>query len=164
MGGLEFLAGNYTIPASSNPYSFTEGSVYYEKDTINGTYYGWCAATASKGKDCAGATTSNGDSESSICPRGWKLPTRTQYDTLLSSSGIGNDKAGSIKIRGMPYNFPYAGYIYNSSLQPAGSAGNYWSSTANGPDNAYSLYFISNAVGTYTNSRYGGFSIRCIAP
>ncbi len=146
----------YTIPASSSPWSdssATTNKVHYAGNATNGANYTWYTATAS-----------TQGSNYSICPRGWRLPSNTEYNTLLSSAGISDDKAGSAKIRGTPYNFPYAGYVYDGSLHNVGSEGLYWSSTADGTGNAYRLYFGSSTVNTYYGNRYRGFSVRCIAP
>ena len=66
-----------------------------------------------------------------------------------------------------PYNFPYAGYVYNSSLDYVGSLGSYWSRTvySSNSQNAYLLVFSSSAVdpANRRNGRYDGFSIRCVA-
>ncbi len=160
------LVFDSTIPASSSPWQTLETTtpelnkqlVHYANNETNGAYYTWCAATVG----CNSETYS-------ICPRRWKLPTKVQYDTLLNSAGISDDKAGSAKIRGAPYNFPYAGGVGNDSLSNVGSGGYYWSSTAYGADYAYSLYFGSNSVNTYWkiplwSGRYYGDSVRCIAP
>ncbi len=48
------------------------------------------------------------------------------------------------------------------SLQGAGTYGGYWSSVADGSDNAYRLYFYSsNLYVNYTDKQYG-FSVRCV--
>ncbi len=158
---ISLIIFSYTIPASSSPWQ-TSGTatselnkqlVHYAKNTTNGANYTWCAATAG----CNSETYS-------ICPRGWRLPSSGEYNTLLSSAGISNDKPGSTKIRGTPYNFPYAGRVVSGSLQYVGSWGVYWSSTAGDNNDAYYLYFGSGTVNTYTNGRYIGLSVRCIAP
>ncbi len=138
--------------------------MYYAGNETNGAYYTWCNATASKGRYCSGATTTVDDSEYSICPRGWKLPTNTEYSTLLNIAGIVNNSDGSSKIRNMPYNFPYAGIVDGGSLYNVGSYGYYWSSTADDNNYAYYLYFDSGNVGTNSSGRSFGFSVRCIAP
>ncbi len=170
----------YTIPASSSPWGSSVGNnaelVHYATNETNGAYYTWCAATASKGRYCTGATTTVDDSEYSICPRGWKLPSLSEYQNFLTKAGInyqyynGSSWSGSssasdsTKIRGAPYNFPYAGVVLNGSLQGVGSNGYYWSSTANDSNLAYCLGFNSSNVYTDNRSRYSGFSVRCIAP
>ena len=63
-----------------------------------------------------------------------------------------------------PYNFPYAGYVYDSSLRNVGSFGRYWSRTADSANAAYDLYFYSSYVGPVNNNyRFNGYSIRCVA-
>ncbi len=153
---MSFLYAFYAVPASSSPWndtSTTTNKVHYAGNETNGVNYSWYTATAS-----------TQGSNYSICPRGWKLPTKSQYETLLSSASIGNNSAGSSKIRSTPYNFPYAGYVYGGSLQAVGSQGNYWSSTGGNNNRAYILYFDSSNVNTNNNYRYVGFSVRCITP
>ncbi len=87
-----------------------------------------------------------------------------EYTTLLSSAGINSDSAGSRKIRGAPYSFPYAGFVLNGSLGGVDSSGYYWSSTAYGSDYANDLVFDSGVVNADYNNRFLGLSIRCIAP
>jgi len=63
-------------------------------------------------------------------------------------------------------NFPYAGYVNNSSLLGVGSNGYYWSRTVYSDNSlyAYRLNFSSSGV-TPANIyiRFGGFPIRCVA-
>jgi len=68
-------------------------------------------------------------------------------------------------IRSAPYNFPYAGDVDSGSLYGVGSWGFYWSRTAGSSTLAYTLYFNSSVVNPAGsgNSRYGGYSIRCVA-
>ena len=61
-------------------------------------------------------------------------------------------------------NFPYAGTVFDSSLDRVGSYGYYWSRTAYSADGAYHLQFVSSAVGPAGYSaRYFGFPVRCVA-
>ena len=63
-----------------------------------------------------------------------------------------------------PYYLLRGGDLSSSSLVSAGSLGYYWSSTPNGSSLAYSLYFLSgNVYASYSNFRYYGFSVRCVA-
>ncbi len=156
-----------TIPASSSPWndtSATTNKVHYAGNTTNGANYTWYTATAS-----------TQGSSYSICPRGWKLPTIAQYESMMRAASInfrdckssctGSSSASdSTKIRGTPYNFPYAGIVNGGSLLNVGSYGYYWSSTAADSNYAYALSFISSNVSTGYNFRYGGHSVRCIAP
>ncbi len=171
------VSSNYDIPASSSPWNSSIGNntarVYYAGVENNGANYTWCAATVG----CNSETYS-------ICPRGWRLPSITEYETFLKDAKInfrdcesianctGSSAAeDSTKICGIPYNFHYAGYVDSDSLGRVDSEGRYWSSTASGSSSAYFLNFSSTNEGTFlgsgvsTNgsSRYGGYSVRCIA-
>ncbi len=142
----------YTIPASSSPWSDTSATtnkVHYAGNTTNGANYTWYTATAStRGSDY------------SICPRGWRLPKKSEYDTLASkktgSWNSGWTLAGAF--------FPAADRVFGGSLGNVGSGGFYWSSTAYDINNAYDLNFNSGYVSTNGDGRYLGFSVRCIAP
>ncbi len=151
------VSSDYDVPASSSPWQTSSSSgnaiptlnkVHYKGNTTNGANYTWYTATAS-----------TQGSSYSICPRGWRLPSNTEYNTLLSSAGITNGG----KLNGSPYNFSYAGYVYSGSLRNVGSEGRYWSSTADGADSAYYLYFDSSYVYTNNYLRYYGYSVRCVA-
>ena len=126
-------------------------------------YYSWTAATAGTGT----SSVTSGDAPSSVCPKGWKLPPNSgngSYTNFTSAAGIANNSAGSTKIRSAPYNFPYAGSVVNGSLNNVGSDGYYWSRTATSSTRAYGLYFNSSDVYPADfNSRYDGFSVRCVA-
>ena len=59
---------------------------------------------------------------------------------------------------------PAAGYRNGTTVNDAGSDGNYWSSTANGAARAYGLYFRSGVVYPQEyNSRYHGNSVRLVS-
>ncbi len=61
---------------------------------------------------------------------------------------------------------PAAGYRNDSSLNNAGSNGNYWSSSLNesNSNNAYNLNFNSGNVDWNNNNRNNGFSVRGVCP
>ena len=61
---------------------------------------------------------------------------------------------------------PAAGYRNDSSLNNAGSNGNYWSSSLNtsNPNNAYNVNFNSSNVNRNNNNRYYGQSVRPVCP
>ena len=161
------VASNYTLPASDiNGYdasNFYANQMYYAGDETNGAYYSWTAATAGTGD----ADLNSGDAPSSVCPKGWKLPPNSgkgSYTNFTSAAGIANNADGSNKIRSAPYNFPYAGNVYNGSLDGVGSYGVYWSRTADSSTNAYYLLFGSSGVNpAFYNYRYVGRSVRCVA-
>ena len=57
---------------------------------------------------------------------------------------------------------PCAGDRNRALVFGAGTAGRYWSSTANNSDNVYYLSFSSDGLHTYANYRYRGFSVRLV--
>lgn len=152
-----------TISGYSSPdtgKSYNPGDKYYEGSysasdptTMHyhvGNYYQWSAATA--------GYTRNSQSTQSICPKGWTLPSQSQFKALINS-GISNSN-----FMNAPYYLLRGGYLYDSWLEDAGSFGNYWSSTPNGSSNAYYLGFDSGYVTTgFVSIRYHGFSVRCVA-
>lgn len=141
---------------------------------IVGNYYQWCTATAGC-KNSSGQTGTSLLGESavdSICPRGWRLPTPTNFYSLVTSFDRQTTKQKVVAFTSSPYYFVAGGDVYqdmNSMLSGAGSTGFYWSSVADNNTSVYAKFldFSSNAIhsgpslsGTY---RYYGFSVRCIA-
>jgi uncharacterized protein (TIGR02145 family) len=60
---------------------------------------------------------------------------------------------------------PAAGYryYYDGALNDRGDFGYYWSSTEDGSDAAWLLYFDSSNAYTYSDYRTYGRSVRCVA-
>lgn len=123
-----------------------------------GVYYNWYAATAGTGT----YSMSSGDASSSICPKGWKLPkggSSGDFQTLYSSY----DSTQKIRDEDGP-NFLLSGYLYTRSRYDTDSLGYYWSRSAYNSYSAYYLGFHSSSVGpAYSNYKYYGFPIRCVA-
>ena len=141
-----------------------------------GNYYNWYSATAGNGKYDVNSGNAAGD----ICPAGWHLPTGGSaseefglLDKALggtgASSSSGTTPTGATMSQAYhtyPNNFVYSGYISSgSSISSRGTNGGYWSSTANGSNNVYSLGFSSSNVdpGTGSFNKYSGRSVRCVA-
>ncbi len=156
-------------------------------------YYSWNAATAGTGgiTDTTGNYVPKGSqAPSSICPKGWKLPTggitgNTEFYNLFNpiknSGGVSIYENGILKTSGgtnwkspaadslkvvqdAPYNFKPTGKVYYGS--PDGTdSGYWWSSTGGDVNYAYILFVASSHVGpatTYTPN-CSGIPIRCIA-
>ena len=129
---------------SSNP-----GSAHY----LVGTYYQYSAATA-------GCDLSIGGCANSICPVGWHLPSREEFQ-LLIDSGLSRENFNQA-----PYFFLRGGYLYETNVREGAEWGDYWSSTmqrTESPGFAYHLEVDSR--GTFINFRvaWNGFSVRCVA-
>ena len=94
------------------------------------------------------------------CPTGFRLPTQTEWATLVTAAGITNDTtaySSSLKL-------PLAGNRHSGGggLGSQGSYGYYWSSS---PVSTYAYYLFFYSGGVYP-ADYGyrayGFSVRCL--
>ena len=102
----------------------------------------------------------------------WRMPTDAEMTELreqctwtwTTQNGVYGYKVTSKKsgYTNKSIFLPAAGYRYDSSLNSAGSGGNYWSSSLNtdNPNYAWYVYFNSSNVYRYYNNRYCGFSVR----
>ena len=140
---------NYTLPTTQlagNSYSYTAPQTTISSDTSYGGYYNYCAASA--GTVCS--STSAQDAAQDICPKGWRLPTRTEFDGIASYSSA--------------FSPVLSGYYFNGSLSNTGSRGLWWSATAFDSYYQYYLYYRSGSLYTdfERNGKHFGFSVRCI--
>ena len=168
------VSKNYTLPKSDlngfNNSNYYADQLYYDGNKANGAYYSWTTATAGTGD----ASLTTGSAPSSICPKGWRLPTlheKGSYTDLLSSIGIPRtegttnfeDSAGMTKLHNQPYNFSYTGYAVNSSISDQ-TAGYYWLRTVSNVEWTQYLYLNSSkSHTTRTGPRYIGGVVRCVA-
>ena len=130
----------------------------YSGNATYGNYYNWYAATAGTG-DCS---MSSGNAGSSICPKGWRLPTggsSGEFQTLH------NKYPSSAAMQSSPVSFTLSGHRSGSSTDSQGSYGHFWSSTAYDASHVYSLYMTTSGVNAASNynEKYYGFTIRCLA-
>ena len=100
----------------------------------------------------------------------WRLPLSTEIDELIENctwTWTMRGEAYGYNVRSTNGNsifLPAAGYRDGSSLEGAGSYGNYWSSTPDDPDDAYCLYFDSDDdVDWDWNKRYVGLCVRPVS-
>ena len=156
------VSSDWTLPAtnSSFPTSCTDAAYNMSSgDTSYGNYYNWYAATAGTGT-CA---MTSGNVSYDICPKGWRLPTGGSSGEFQA---LYNQYASSALMRDATNGpgFVLSGYRYGSSTYPQGRYGRYWSSTARNANLAHSLNLTSSDVSPAGNfSKYGGFSVRCVA-
>ena len=175
------------VPCNYIGYTSDSTSWCYDNDPANCTKYGrlytWAAAMDSvgtwsnNGKGCGyGSTCSPTLPVRGICPEGWHLPTKSEFETLFTAVG-GQSTAGKVlKSQTGWYGSGNGTNAFGFSALPAGnrfndgsfySDGNYayfWSSTEY---NSYFAYYIplhysyDNAY-LRTNDKYLGFSVRCV--
>ncbi|MBR3132446.1 hypothetical protein IKG33_03540, partial [Candidatus Saccharibacteria bacterium] len=156
-----------------------------------GNYYNWPAAIANTNYF---GTNNTPVTNTSLCPTGWRLPqggdkTRIESNndndfwTLIVTHLNGGTNPASYSssttpryygttegtpisklVRKFPNNFVYSGYWSSTRPDSRNSLGYYWTSTANGNYNSYTLYFSYNHVypGSYNYNKNYGASTRCI--
>ena len=142
-----------------------------------GNYYNWYTATAGTGTSSMDRME---EAQSSICPKGWRLPT-----VVSRTYSLPNDKIykylistiymlpmgveGAIAFRSDPLNFNASGYYsyYNGVMATQGIQGRYWSSVAYSSTYAYHSGFNTSSSGGYSSENSWvkgfGFSVRCVA-
>ena len=143
------VADDFTLPASSTTDFVSWGSPAVHNDDTYGSYYNYIAATA-------GTNPSSGNATYDICPKGWRLPSQTEYNTLKATYTTGD------ALTAAPWYGIYDGQ-YAGSIQSAGYYGNYWASAAADSDYGYYLSFSKNNATITGGYKVNGLSVRCIA-
>ena len=161
------VSSNWTLPAeTAGTFDWGDTCVdtaYNMKSTTAttyasyGNYYNWYAATAGTGT----CSRSSGNASSSICPRGWRLPTggyNREFQTLYNNYNSASAMMSS------PVNFAPSGRREGSRIMLRDLTGYYWSSTADSSYYANYLYIASSGAGpAYYNYKYLGYTVRCVA-
>jgi len=106
------------------------------------------------------------------CPDGWRLPTKLEFESLMSAGGtwITQNGKDGYKFGDSKNNIflPAAGqrYYYDSNMRYVGASGYYWSSTSSSTSssNAYYLEFSSiSGASISTYDKKNEHSVRCVA-
>ncbi|MBR3324346.1 hypothetical protein IKG24_02340, partial [Candidatus Saccharibacteria bacterium] len=153
------LGNNCTLPVSSTSgfsidstaYVYNSGSTTCGDGSPCYSYYSYVAATAG-----TGASISSGNATSDICPKGWRLPVKSEYETLIGTYNTGS------KLTASPFLGVYGGYYNGSTFYYGGTGGYYWSSTASGSTTAYYMGFGSSEAAMGSGGKRSGNSARCI--
>lgn len=98
--------------------------------------------------------------------KGWKMPTKAQFDELLANTtdewtainGINGRKFTSSN--GNYIFFPAAGYVNGGSLGIRGSYGDYWIRSFYSSSEAWGLNFTSSVLDVSRYYRHYGYSVR----
>jgi uncharacterized protein (TIGR02145 family) len=183
IGNQEWMAENLKVSLFSNGEIITNITDYvawgisttpawcnYENsvmnDSIYGKLYNWYVVADSR----------------NICPTGWHIPTRDEWDSLISYFGGQNNAGGALKESGLEHwNSPNIGAnnLSNFTGLPGGyrsngsgnftsinNGGFWWSSTIENSFAGFSVYLYYNdemAPIASANNK-DGLSIRCVKP
>ena len=93
------------------------------------------------------------------CPVGFRVPTETELDTLVTAASITNSASAASST--LKFTVPGNRTYSNGTLSDVGSYGNYWSSTVSGTYASF-RYFNSGGTYTYSNYRANGVAVRCL--
>ncbi len=165
----------------------TANSYCNDNDASNCTKYGrlylWSAVMDSagtwstNGKGCGfGETCLPTYPVRGVCPEGWHLPTRAEFETLFTAVG-GQSTAGKMLRSTSGWTnggngtdafgfsaLPAGLRNYDGDYDYEGYCARFWSSTENGSYSAYRMFLVCNYDGAYLyddNKDYG-FSVRCV--
>lgn len=122
-----------------------------------GTYYNFYAATAGYGP-----YGTIGDTEWSICPKGWKLPkggSSGDYQQLINAGY--NTAALMTKDQGGP-NYVLSGRRDGASWNGQGTSNFSWTMTGNNANAAYRTVVENGVSATNTMNKYRGLTVRCV--
>ena len=186
IGSQTWMAENLNYADSIN-YPGMEGRSWcyinrLDSCTKYGRLYTWAAAMDSagtfstNGKNCGyGKTCSPTYPVRGICPEGWHLPTKNEFESLFTAVG-GDSTAGKmLKSKTGWYHNGNGTDDYGFSARPAGRR--YWGYFDGGITNAYfwsaTEYYSSNAYGVFLGDHYdlasqndyikrSAFSVRCV--
>lgn len=163
----DIKSATYSLPNSSTS-GFIDNAAQniYVPDTTSGNYkveyggyYTYMAATAGTGGN-------SGNAPSSICPKGWHLPTGGsggEFETMASKYNNNSNNSmlhDTSKIPG----FFLSGFYHNGSPYYQGSNSLYSSSTASSSLYVYYLSLSSsNAKPAQVGRKCDGFTIRCVS-
>ena len=181
------VSSSYTLPASylyfgndsTNEHYRSTLEYEYDGDPSSenylnfGSYYSFNTATAGTGL----SLTSEQNAPSSICPKNWKLPTRSQFVSLIGGNIYGILDTPNVKENFSfidLFNFQNAG-TYQDASKRTNSGGTYISSTVSYGAGSASIYaglyretdsHSTIQIGGNSNNtlNFYGNSVRCVLP
>ena len=181
IGTQTWMAQNLNYE-TANSYCFSDTP---SNCTEYGRLYTWAAAM-----DSAGTWSSNGKGcgykktctptypVRGVCPTGWHLPTKAEFETLITAVG-GSSTAGT-KLKSTTGWTTYSGNtnedafafcalpagvrLSNGYYDGEGIYADFWSSTENDSSYAYDMYlgYSYDAAGLNDDRKNYGFSVRCV--
>lgn len=145
------VTSDYTLPADSITYfdgtalGYYNGGVHYSGNVTTGSWYNYCAASA--GTACGSPVTWN--ITSSVCPKGWTIPTRDDMESVVNFISAFQPAGGGYHTaQEQPYN-PNYGYWYSATM-------------VNSQQRYYMYYNGSSLTVRQDAGRAIGYFVRCV--
>jgi len=145
--------GSQVWMAENLAFETASGSWAYKNDQSNVTKYGYLY---------------NWETAKKVCPSDWRLPTKSDFETLLNNyGGSSNSKANYTAL--IPngesgFSASFGGWRDYSGYDGIGKDGNFWSSSARDGTGAWRLYMDSHYEEAFMSNddKSLGSSVRCI--
>ncbi len=170
--------GSQTWMAQNLNYE-TDSSFCYNNEESNcakyGRLYRWAAAVGKSESECGYGYTCSRNIQG-VCPNGWHLPSKAEWETLFNAVG-GSSTAGTKLKSTSGWNSSGNGTdAFGFSALPAGyrnlkgaflnegRSADFWSSTEDDSYDAYLMHlsYDADTAGLIYNGKYFGFSVRCL--
>lgn len=162
---------NYKV---ENSYCYNDSLEYCEK---YGRLYTWAAAVGKSEEECGyQKNCAISGSVQGICPSGWHIPSKTEWEMLFetvggqsiagkelkSTSGWHNDYNGS-GVYGFSV-FPIGYRDYDGGFLLVNEYAGFWTSTKYNEEHAYFIYFYfyDDKIFQSKNFKDFGFAVRCV--
>ena len=140
--------------AENLAYKAGSGSWIYDNNSSNVSKYGYLY---------------NYKTAKNVCPSGYHLPTKAEYETLLDNYGGRNDSKANytalIPSGNSGFSALFGGWSdSNGDFYGIVKLGYFWSSSTKDEPYAWKLYVYSSDKKAYMNSSHksSGFSVRCV--
>ena len=159
---------------------FAEYNVGATSATEYGGYYAWGGSQDKVDDQNTGTVALFGDSDTATKLWGnkWRMPTQAELQALLTNCDVqwtDDYKGDNTNIKGAIFTgkqgtafasnsvfLPAAGHSASGSFIGQGGHGYFWSSTPNGGNNAYILYFVAGRQDVSNFLRSYGCSVRAV--
>ena len=150
--------GNQTWMAENLAYKTSSGCWAYDNDQSNVTKYGYLY---------------NWETAKNVCPTGWHLPTKSEFETLLNNYGNGEDNEDDWKANFTAlipsgesgFSASFGGWrLTSGGYSYIGKDGYFWSSSTEDDTYAWrlSMYSRNKKAGMSDSRKSVGLSARCL--